>query len=208
MRRWIAVIGLIAGLSAAGCQKKSTAEYKISPTDASRKSPVQLTPENIADGKRLYHASDCAICHGREGDGKGVLAKDISLAIHNWKDPAVQKRFSDGDLFYILTRGRGMMPGYQAEETTQQMWQLVCFIRSLGTPGTTSSGSNAPAQKPQLASSHAASGAAFYPPRIRPNFATHAIATHASQCKNENGLNIVPSRRKAIKPSGDRVFQG
>ena len=36
--------------------------------------------------------SDCAICHGREGDGKGVLAKDISLNIHNWKDPGRCKK--------------------------------------------------------------------------------------------------------------------
>lgn len=134
----IAVVALVlTSVFIGGCKKKQevAAEFKIPAAEAARKSPLAMTPEAVEEGRKLYHGSDCAICHGREGDGKGVLAKDISLAIHNWKDPDVQKRFSDGDLFYILTKGKGMMPAYEAEETPDQTWHIISYIRSLGTAG-------------------------------------------------------------------------
>lgn len=138
----LATLTLLAvALAVIGCEKKPppSAEFNIPAADASLDSPLVSSPAVIETGKKLYHGSDCAICHGKEGNGKGVLAKDISLDIHNWKDSAVQKQFSDGDLFYILANGKGRMPGYSKEETPDQMWQIVAFIRSLEVPETTSS---------------------------------------------------------------------
>jgi mono/diheme cytochrome c family protein len=139
VRKLAACVGLLVVVVMAaisGCEKKpAPTDYKISAADSSKTNPLGVDAATVASGKKLYHGSDCAICHGREGDGKGVLAKDISLNIHNWKDLGIQKQFSDGDLFYILKNGKNMMPGYSKEETDDHIWQIVSFIRSLGTAG-------------------------------------------------------------------------
>ena len=31
-----------------------------------------------------YH---CAMCHGKNGDGKGELAAEMKLDLHDWRDP-------------------------------------------------------------------------------------------------------------------------
>jgi mono/diheme cytochrome c family protein len=126
----------IAGV-ASGCGTSRPSEYKI-PSDAARQTnPFPVTPESIAKGKDLYVGGGCAICHGKDGDGKGVLAKDISMNLHNWRDPSVQGSFTDGELFYIMQNGkgtnRGRMPGYRDQETPEQIWETISFIRSLAT---------------------------------------------------------------------------
>jgi len=62
--------------------------------------------------------------------------------LHNWRDPSVQAGFSDGELFYIMDQGkgtnRGRMPAYHDQETPEQIWRTVGYIRSLAS----TSGSN------------------------------------------------------------------
>jgi len=132
-----AVLALCAIFSVAflGCSKSQPHEFKIPSEAASRRNPFPVTTETIAEGRDLYVAGACAICHGKNGDGKGVLAKDVSMNLHNWRDPAVQADFSDGDLFYIMDKGkgtnRGRMPAYHDQNTPEQIWHIVCYIRSL-----------------------------------------------------------------------------
>jgi mono/diheme cytochrome c family protein len=93
---------------------------------------VAASAAATAEGKRLYDTSDCAICHGKDGDGKGVLAKDISMNTHDWHNASSLANFTDGELFYILKNGKGRMPGYDKKETPENMWQMIDYIRSLG----------------------------------------------------------------------------
>jgi mono/diheme cytochrome c family protein len=116
----------------AGCQKNSASGFAIPAEDAQRKNPVEATPESISQGQKLYSSSDCAICHGKDGDGKGVLAKDISMNTHNWHDARSLSNRTDGELFFILAKGNGRMPGYEKHQTPDQMWQMLDYIRSLG----------------------------------------------------------------------------
>jgi len=57
------------------------------------------------------------------------------MNLHNWRDPSVQAGFSDGELFYIIDQGkgtsRGRMPAYHDQETPEQIWHTVSYIRSL-----------------------------------------------------------------------------
>jgi hypothetical protein len=41
------------------------------------------------------------------------------------------KGFTDGDLFYILNKGKGKMPGYERKLDSQQSWLMIAFIHSL-----------------------------------------------------------------------------
>ncbi len=43
---------------------------------------------------------------------------------------AQQKKRTDGELFYILTRGHAGMPGQGSRLREKQKWDLINFIRS------------------------------------------------------------------------------
>ncbi len=106
------------------------AEFKIPPEEAKRPNPVKPEPSSIAEGGRLF-TTQCAMCHGKEGDGKGDLAQDMQLKLRDYRDPAALKDVTDGELFYILTKGKGEMPGQGDRMSEKQCWHLINFIRSL-----------------------------------------------------------------------------
>jgi mono/diheme cytochrome c family protein len=114
-----------------GCQTKSVAEQQISPEELNRKNPLDVTPASLAEGQRLYHATDCALCHGKEGEGRGVLAKDVSMNTHDWRKPAALEHFTDGELFYIIEKGKGRMPAYAGRETPEQIWKMIIYLHSM-----------------------------------------------------------------------------
>jgi len=117
------------GLS--GCQKKSVTEPQISLEEVSRKNPIDSNPASIAEGQRLYHATDCALCHGKDGEGRGVLAKDVSMNTHDWRNAASLEHFTDGELFFVIVKGKGRMPGYESRETPEQVWQMIDYLHSM-----------------------------------------------------------------------------
>jgi mono/diheme cytochrome c family protein len=131
--RNVVLLGVLVCLGAGGC-RKSTANYAIPPEESSRPNPFTLTPENIDAGKKVYDGTDCALCHGAAGDGQGSLTRDMKYDTHNWQTSAVLSRFSDGELFYILSKGKGAMPGYEDRNSAEELWQIVCYLRSFARP--------------------------------------------------------------------------
>jgi len=131
------ICGLVLlGLAGSSQEKKKAvqepppAEFKIPPEEAQRQNPVKPTPDSVAEGKRLY-GFDCAMCHGKEGDGKGDLAESMGLKLRDYRDPAALKDLTDGELFYILSKGKGKMPGDEGRMKPEQRWHMVNYIRSL-----------------------------------------------------------------------------
>jgi mono/diheme cytochrome c family protein len=114
-----------------GCKGKSAADFKIPQEEVDRKNPVASAPESVAEGKRLYGATDCALCHGKDGDGKGVEAKDVNMNTHDWRKAESLAHFTDGELAYLILKGKGRMPAYDGRETADQIWALVNYIRSM-----------------------------------------------------------------------------
>jgi mono/diheme cytochrome c family protein len=111
-------------------EEKPAAELKIPPEAAKRVNPVKATPGSIAQGKRSY-GFDCAMCHGKDGDGKGDLAEPMHLKLRDYRDPAALKDLTDGEIFYIIINGKGQMTGEEGRMKPEQVWDLVNYIRSL-----------------------------------------------------------------------------
>ena len=140
MKHVLAVVCVLLLAGAAGVAQQpppkkeaphdNPAEFKIPPEEAKRENPVKPTEESIATGKRLF-MTQCAMCHGELGDGKGDLAEPMKLKLRDWRDSAALKDYSDGALFYILNRGKNKMPGQEGRMKTDQQWHLINFIRSL-----------------------------------------------------------------------------
>jgi len=109
--------------------KAPPAEYKIPPEAASRSNPVKPSPESLARGKKIY-GYDCAVCHGKDGDGKGDMTEMKGLP--DFTDPAVQKGHTDGEWFYIIQKGKGEMPPEGDRAKSEDTWNLVNYVRSFG----------------------------------------------------------------------------
>jgi mono/diheme cytochrome c family protein len=108
---------------------------KIPAEESQRPNTVKPDADSIAQGKRMF-TSQCAMCHGTAGDGKGDLAEDMKLKLPDYRDPEALKNFTDGDLFYIMTNGKGQMPDQGDRLSATQKWNLINYIRSLGKKGT------------------------------------------------------------------------
>jgi mono/diheme cytochrome c family protein len=111
-------------------QEKPAVEIKVPLEEANRKNPVVSSPNSIAEGKRLY-GFECALCHGKEGDGKGDLAEGMKVKLRDWRDPAALKDFTDGEIFYIINKGKGEMSAEEGRIKPEQIWQMVNYLRSL-----------------------------------------------------------------------------
>ena len=138
MRRTLPVVGAILlasfGLSYAKPnttqEKPASTEPKMTPEDAAKKNPVPPTPEGLAEVRKLF-GYNCAMCHGKDGDGKGEVAKDMKLQIVDFTDPGSLKDRTDGELFYIIKNGHDDMPPEGPRVKTEENWDLVNYVRSL-----------------------------------------------------------------------------
>jgi hypothetical protein len=147
---------LLAGFGVCAAQQNSTPdspgqsqpaseEYKITPEDAARGNPVKSTPEGLAEARKAFKY-DCEMCHGAQGDGKGELVESMKLTMHDWRDPASLAGKTDGELFYIIAKGKGKMTGEGDRQPEKLRWNLVNLVRSFA--------GKSPAPKTSAASSN------------------------------------------------------
>ena len=136
---WIGLLALAVAVSTAviGAPPDQLERAKIPddlqvPKQASaRKNPQSPTPENIAEGKR-YFSSQCAMCHGADGKGRGDLAISLQMEVPDFTNATRESRRTDGDLFYILTNGHGDMPGEGEDRLSEKVrWNMILYVRSL-----------------------------------------------------------------------------
>jgi hypothetical protein len=111
------------------------------PADAAaKKNPVKPTREGLAEARKLY-VYHRAMCHGKDGDGKGDLATDMKLQLKDWREASAISHYSDGELFYIITNDRGKMVGGEGDRTKQEVrWNLVNLVHWFVQKGTEEAG--------------------------------------------------------------------
>jgi len=102
----------------------------ISAEDKARKNPVKFTEASVVKGKKRY-TTQCALCHGDKGDGKGEVATDMKLALPDFSKPGALDNRTDGELFAIIGAGKEPMPGQSSRMKEQERWDLVNYLRSL-----------------------------------------------------------------------------
>jgi mono/diheme cytochrome c family protein len=107
----------------------ATDEYKISQSDIDKKNPVKPSPEGLAAARKTY-TYDCAMCHGPKGNGKGDVVESMKLTMHDWGDAAALEGKTDGEIFYIITKGKGKMMGEGDRLPETMRWNIVNLVRS------------------------------------------------------------------------------
>lgn len=124
------VLAYILGAQQAQTPAKGQGDFKIPPEAASKVNPVKPTPESMAKAKKTY-ALDCAMCHGERGDGKGDLS-DTMKNITDFTAADAMKNRTDGELFYIIRKGKGEMPLEGDRAKDDDVWGLVNYVRAFG----------------------------------------------------------------------------
>ena len=57
----------------------------------------------------------------------------MKLDLRDWRNSSTISKYSDGELFYIITNGRGKMEGGEGDRTKEEVrWTLVNLVRSFG----------------------------------------------------------------------------
>ncbi|HBH80414.1 MAG TPA: cytochrome C, partial [Nitrospira sp.] len=90
----------------------------------------------VRAGKELFLRTAqpiaCVMCHGEQGDGKGLMGGALVPPPRNFTCGEMMSEIPDGQLFWIIKNGSpgtgmtafGGMPD-------EQVWQLIHYIRSL-----------------------------------------------------------------------------
>ena len=87
-------------------------------------------------GQERYNIN-CAICHGKAGDGKGVTAQYGIANIANFHtpgfiDPKAPDYRPNGSIYKPINMGKGLMSGYGASIPVKERWAIVAWVRTLG----------------------------------------------------------------------------
>jgi len=93
------------------------------------KNPIAAKTD-AAIGKSLY-TKHCKACHGTEGYGDGVKAKDMKGDLGDFSSKKFQAQ-TDGALFYKTSFGRNDMPEYTKKvPSNEDRWLIVNYMRTL-----------------------------------------------------------------------------
>jgi len=102
----------------------------ITVEDKARKNPVKFTEISVERGKKIY-ATQCALCHGDKGDGKGELGADMKLNLPDFTKPDTLKNRTDGEIFAIIGTGPEPMPSQTGRLSDLHRWNLVNYLRAV-----------------------------------------------------------------------------
>jgi mono/diheme cytochrome c family protein len=102
-------------------------EYALAAAD---KNPLVINAKNaeslLAKGKELFTAM-CQHCHGEKGDGNGPMV--ISKAYSGVPAYSGLTNLSDGQMFYSIYYGKGMMGSHGSILSKKEIWTLIHYVR-------------------------------------------------------------------------------
>jgi mono/diheme cytochrome c family protein len=96
--------------------------------------PLTATADALREGRDLF-SDHCAICHGKDGDGRTGIGQNLYPKAPSLGLPATQK-LTDGEIHYIIREGVRLtgMPALGNSHLLADdnaTWKLVLFIRSI-----------------------------------------------------------------------------
>jgi len=91
---------------------------------------IEPTEKHVLRGEWVYR-NYCQVCHGMTGLGDGPVTKRGVPPPPSLLSDKV-KNMKDGQLYFIISNGRGNMPPYQSQVQREDRWNVIHFIRTMG----------------------------------------------------------------------------
>ena len=91
--------------------------------------PIPVTSQVLDRGEDRFNIY-CAVCHGRVGDGRGMVVQrgfrqPPSYHIDRLRSAPI------GHFYDVITNGFGAMPSYGDQLTPRDRWAIIAYIRAL-----------------------------------------------------------------------------
>ncbi len=104
----------------------SAASWDVPADKKSKNSFIKFNDASAKEGEVLYN-KNCASCHGNPS--KGNVLKSLKPTPPDLASDGTQK-LTDGELFYILNTGRGLMPSFKNVLSENERWKVIAYMRS------------------------------------------------------------------------------
>ena len=101
-------------------------EWNVPADKKAKNSNIQFTPSTAKQGEDIF-TKNCMSCHGNPGKGNSL--KSLNPMPPDLAGASTQK-LTDGELFYIITTGRQIMPSFANVFSEDERWKIISYIRS------------------------------------------------------------------------------
>jgi len=91
--------------------------------------PVASDEAFVERGRQRYEIY-CQPCHDPRGDGRGILFQRGKVPTATFHQEKILK-YTDGQIFDVITNGVGLMPGYRWPIPPSDRWAIVAYVRGL-----------------------------------------------------------------------------
>lgn len=91
--------------------------------------PIQISKADILRGQDRFNIY-CSPCHGRLGDGNGMVTKRGFRQPPSYHSDRLRK-MPTGHFFDVVTNGYGAMPSYASRVSVDDRWRIASYIRAL-----------------------------------------------------------------------------
>jgi mono/diheme cytochrome c family protein len=91
--------------------------------------PIPVDERLLTRGQERFDIY-CSPCHGRVGDGRGMIARRGFIQPADLHTERVRSA-PPGYLYAVITNGFGAMPEYRDQVRLRDRWAIVAYIRAL-----------------------------------------------------------------------------
>jgi len=91
--------------------------------------PLPRTESVLRSGRRDFNTY-CSACHGLLGNGATSLTAAYGAKPANLVSDQIRK-LTDGEIYYVIMRGKNAMPSYAADLSEDERWSVVSYVRVL-----------------------------------------------------------------------------
>jgi cbb3-type cytochrome c oxidase subunit III len=95
----------------------------------SERFPFPVTREVLERGRERFDIF-CSPCHGRAGDGRGIVVRRGFTAPPSFHTDTL-RGYPAGHFFRVMTQGFGAMPQYAKQVPVRDRWAIAAYIRAL-----------------------------------------------------------------------------
>jgi len=110
--------------------------------------PFPVTMAVMNRGQERFNIY-CSPCHGREGDGNGMIPSRGLRRPPSFHTEALRTA-KTGHFFDVMTNGFGAMPPYNVQVPVNDRWAIIAYIRALQLSQNGTVNDLPPAQRAQL----------------------------------------------------------
>jgi mono/diheme cytochrome c family protein len=91
--------------------------------------PFPITAADVDRGQERFNIY-CSECHGRLGDGNGMIPSRGFRRPPSYHTEVLRKAVT-GHFFDVMTNGFGAMPPYNVQVPVRDRWAIIAYIRAL-----------------------------------------------------------------------------